>query len=105
VSLDRLSPVMRQWAQRRLVQKILIANQTRVIEAVHDVRGEWIPGVPVITCVTSSPDVVLDVLTSEAATAWVHDRAAGSGLGAGTVRLSPALLAGVPLPAPLGTST
>lgn len=98
VALDRLSPPMRQWAQRRLVPKILIANQTRVIEAVHDPRGEWLPGVPVITCVTSAPQVVLDVLTSEAATAWVHDRAAGSGLGAGTVRLSPALLAGIPLP-------
>jgi SAM-dependent methyltransferase len=105
VALDRLSPVMRQWAHRRLVPKILVANQTRVIEAVHDVRGEWLPGVPVITCVTSSPDVVLEVLTSEAATGWVHDRAAGSGLGAGTVRLSPALLAGIPLPSPHGMST
>lgn len=100
VALDRLSPVMQQWAQRRLVPKILIANQTRVIEAVHDRAGEWLPGVPVITCVTSSPGVVLEVLASDAATAWVHDRAAGSGLGAGTVRLSPALLAGIPLPTP-----
>lgn len=105
VAIDRLSPVMRQWADRRLVPKILIANQTRVIEAVHDVHGEWLPGVPVISCVTSSPDVVLDVLASDSTTAWVHDRAAGSGLGAGTVRLSPALLSGIPLPTPSGSAS
>jgi hypothetical protein len=97
VAIDRLSPAMQRWARQRLVPKILVANQTREIEAVHDERGAWLPGVPVITCVTDRPDDVLRVLHSPAATEWVHQRAAGSGLGAGTVRLSPALLAGIPL--------
>lgn len=98
VSIDRLSPAMRRWAERRLVPKILIANQTRVIEAVHDVGGAWLPAVPVITCVASDADGVLDVLRSDAALEWVHRHAAGSGLGAGTVRLSPSLLSSIPLP-------
>ena len=39
VELDRLSPPMRRWADRLLVPKVLVANQTRVIEAVVDDAG------------------------------------------------------------------
>ncbi len=98
VALDRLAPAMQQWAAARLVPKILIANQTRVIEAVHDTRGEWLPGVPVITCLTDDPEHVMAVLATPAALEWVRHHAAGSGLSAGTVRLSPRLLASIPLP-------
>jgi hypothetical protein len=42
---------------------------------------------------------VLDVLGSPDASAWVRHHAAGSGLGPGVVRLTPALLASIPLPA------
>jgi hypothetical protein len=80
-----------------LVPKILIANQTSMIEAVHDAQGAWLPGVPVITCVTDEPERVLAVLSSAEANAWVHHHAAGSGLGPGTVRLNPRLLASIPL--------
>jgi hypothetical protein len=97
VALGRLSPALQRWATQRLVPKILIANQTSVIEAVHDVHGEWLPGVPVITCITDDPERVLAVLGSAPATAWVHHHAAGSGLAAGTVRLNPRLLASIPL--------
>ena len=47
VELDRLSPAMRRWADELLVPKVLVANQTRVIEAVADPDGRWLPGVPV----------------------------------------------------------
>lgn len=97
VAVDLLSPSMRSWAARRLVPKILIANQTKVIEAVHDAAGGWLPSVPVITCISAEPDRVLAVLSSPSSVEWVHHQAAGSGLGAGTVRLSPALLASIPL--------
>ena len=96
VALDRLSPALQRWAAQRLVPKILIANQTKVIEAVHDPEGAWLPGVPVITCVTDHPDEVLAVLNRPASVEWVHHHAAGSGLGAGTVRLNPRLLASIP---------
>jgi SAM-dependent methyltransferase len=97
VAIERLSPALQRWARQRLVPKILIANQTKVIEAVHDPDGAWLPGVPVITCVTDDPERVLAVLASPAAVEWVHHHAAGSGLGAGTVRLNPKLLASIPL--------
>lgn len=98
VAVERLPPALQKWAAARLVPKILIANQTKVIEAVHDARGEWLPSVPVITCVTDEPARVLAVLASDAANLWVHQHAAGSGLSATSVRLSPKLLAGIPLP-------
>lgn len=97
VAIDRLSPRLQRWAASRLVPKVLIANQTKVIEAVHDPRGEWLPSVPVITCLSNDCERVLNVLASPAAVEWVHHHAAGSGLGAGTVRLNPKLLAGIPL--------
>ncbi len=97
VAIDRLSPRLQRWATSRLVPKILIANQTKVIEAVHDPRGGWLPSVPVITCVSNDCKRVLHVLNSPATNEWVHHHAAGSGLGVGTVRLSPRLLAEIPL--------
>ena len=97
VAVERLSPALQKWAAARLVPKILIANQTKVIEAVHDVRGEWLPSVPVITCVTDQPQRVLAVLSSAPANEWVHQHAAGSGLSASSVRLNPRLLASIPL--------
>lgn len=97
VDLARLSPAMHRWAEGRLGPKILIANQTKVIEAVHDEAGEWLPGVPVITCRTVQPQRVLATLASREAVDYVHSQVAGSGLGAGTVRLNPRLLASIPL--------
>nr|MBA3289645.1 N-6 DNA methylase [Acidimicrobiia bacterium] len=49
VDLERLSPKLRRWADGLLVPKVVIANQTAVIEAVADPAGEWLPGVPLLT--------------------------------------------------------
>lgn len=104
VDLDRLQPAVRRWADAQLAPKLLVANQTRAIEAVVDRDGAWIAGVPVITAAPRSPgdldvlDRVATVLGSPATTAWVRHRAAGSGLSADTVRLSPRLLASIPVP-------
>jgi hypothetical protein len=99
VDLSLLSPALQRWADQRLVPKILIANQTRRIEAVIDRDGTWLPSVPVITCTTDRLDDVAEVLHSEAATEWVRYHAAGSGLSAMSVRLTARLLASIPLPA------
>jgi hypothetical protein len=98
VQLAALDTKMRAWAELRLQPKILIANQTKGIEAVLDRDGEWLPSVPVITCLSTRLDDVMSVLHSEAATDWVRYHAAGSGLSAGSVRLSGRLLASIPLP-------
>lgn len=97
VRLDVLSPAMQRWAADKLVPKILIANQTRRVEAVWDSAGEWLPSVPVITCRTDDPERVLAVLASEATEQWLRAHVAGSGLSPTALRLRPALLADVPL--------
>jgi N-6 DNA Methylase len=97
----RLSPAMRRWADRFSVPKVLVANQTRIIEAVADAEGAWLPGVPLIT-VRPSPLTgvwpVAAVLTSPVASAWAWHRAAGTGLSAHTLRLGPRWLADLPWP-------
>ena len=97
--MPSLSPALQRWADQRLVPKILIANQTRRIEAIIDRDGSWLPSVPVITCTTDRLDDVAAVLHTDAATEWVRYHAAGSGLSATSVRLTARLLASIPLPA------
>jgi len=101
VDLSVLEPKLQRWAAQRLVPKVLIANQTRLIEAVIDPAGAWLPSVPVITCVPNDVadlEAVAAALSSPSATAWVLERAAGSGLSPGAVRLTPSLLAAIPWP-------
>ena len=101
VDLAALEPKLQRWAAQRLVPKVLVANQTRRIEAVVDRAGARLPSVPVITCVPhdhADLDDVAAALSSPSATAWVLERAAGSGLSPNAVRLTPSLLAAIPWP-------
>jgi hypothetical protein len=102
IERSRLDPAMRRWADRLMVPKVLVANQTRAIEAVADAGGSWLPGVPVITArpaTASGVWPVAAVLTSPVAGAWAWHRAAGTGLSARTLRLGPRWLAELPWPA------
>jgi hypothetical protein len=102
VELDRLTPALRRWADGLLVPKVVVANQTRVIEAAVDEAGRWLPGVPALTArpaPTVDPWAIASVLTSPAASAWAWHRAAGTGLSAGALRLGPRWLAELPWPA------
>lgn len=115
IDLGRLDPAMRQWARRRLVPKVLVANQTRIIEAVCDPVGRWLPAVPVVAVyptgahwdddeerpravLAASAWTIAAVLTSGYASAWMWHRGAGSGLSADSVRVSPVVLADLPWP-------
>ena len=116
VDVARLDPKMQEWARRRLVPKVLVANQTQIVEAVCDAHGEWLPGVPVIGVyprgahwddekrgspaeLAAAAWEIAAVLTSGFASAWLWHRGAGTGLSANTVRLSPVVLAELPWPA------
>jgi hypothetical protein len=101
VDLTRLDARMRAWAARKLVPKVLVANQTRIIEAVVDDAGAWLPGVPALTARPFpgvDPWSVASVLTSPVASAWAWHRAAGTGLSARSVRLGPRWLTELPWP-------
>ena len=115
VDIDRLDDDMVRWARRRLVPKVLVANQTRIVEAVCDPAGEWLPAVPVVGVypagahwddegrrptdeLVSSTWEIAAVLTSSVASVWLWHRGAGTGLSADSIRLSPVTLGELPWP-------
>jgi SAM-dependent methyltransferase len=107
VDLTKLDSKMSRWAEKRLVPKVLVANQTRVIEAVCDPDGQWLPAVPVIAVyphgqkteeVAEAAWKVAAVLTSPIASAWLWHRSGGSGMSASSVRVGPVVLADLPWP-------
>ena len=119
LDLARLDERMAEWARRRLTPKVLVANQTSILEAVCDASGAWLPGVPVLgvyptgahwdddardrASIVGAAWEIAAVLTSGFASAWAWRRGAGTGLSANTIRLSPVVLGALPWPAgPLG---
>ncbi len=111
VDLAALDERMTRWAADRLVPKVLIANQTRIIEAVADPDGTMLPGVPVVAAYpatgtsglsdTTASGVAWEiaaVLTSPVASAWAWHRVAGTGLSAASIRLGPVVLGELPWP-------
>jgi hypothetical protein len=103
VDVSLLDARMQRWAQRMAVPKLLIANQTRVVECVADRSATMLPAVPVLTARplergAARLSALGAVLSAPLASAWLWHAAAGTGLSARTVRLRPALVAAVPWP-------
>lgn len=101
VDVSKLAGRFPAWAARKLVPKVLVANQTRIIEAVADPRGAWLPGVPVNTVTPTDPSdvwAIAAVLTSPVSSALAWQAGAGTGLSATSVRIGPAMLASIPWP-------
>jgi SAM-dependent methyltransferase len=105
LDVSLLDERMQAWARRFAVPKVLVANQTRVIECIADPDGSTVPGVPVVAGrprTDGGRDAVYAlavVLSSPFASAWAWHRVAGTGLSARTVRVGPSLLADLPWPA------
>ncbi|GAB2981843.1 HsdM family class I SAM-dependent methyltransferase [Nocardioides montaniterrae] len=96
-----LPPKLAAWAQQRLVPKLLVAGQGRVIEALVDPAGELLPSVPVVSVVPHDPaDVwrLAAVLCAPPVVAYAAARYLGTGLSAGSVKVSAKQLAALPLP-------
>lgn len=93
------------WIRARLVPKVLLATQTRVLECVVDERGEWLPCVPVIT-LTPRPEFAGDpdalrrlvrALSSPLATAFALREFGGAALSADAIKLSAKQALALPL--------
>jgi hypothetical protein len=93
---------LRARLERRTSPKVLVATQTRIIEAVADPDGGLWPSVPVVSVVPTDPGVdvwdLLAVLSSREATRFMARRSLGTGLASGTMRVSARVLPGLPLP-------
>ncbi len=68
VDVASLPPALRRWAGTRLVPKLLVGTQGKVVEAVVDEDGAWLPSVPVISVMPAVGDLwrVLAVLLAPA---------------------------------------
>jgi len=96
-------PRLHRWVEARLRPKVLVATQTRVLEAVADPDGRLVPSVPVVAVECDPDDVwrVAAALLAPPVTAWALHRAAGSALTGDALKLSARQLLDVPLPVDL----
>jgi len=100
------SGAMQTWMHARLVPKVLVATQTRVMEAVVDERGAWLPVVPLISATlrddARADGVDLWMLAAAIASPVVAAKAArlsyGAALSAHAIKLSAKQLLAMPLP-------
>ncbi|MHB8467020.1 MAG: HsdM family class I SAM-dependent methyltransferase [Acidimicrobiales bacterium] len=100
--VDDLDPRLQRWAKARLVPKLLVATQTRVLEAAADEAGTLLPVVPVISVVPPLDRIwhVLAALLAPPVAAAAHRAHTGSALSADAIKLSARQVAALPLPAP-----
>lgn len=101
VVLGLLGEEMQSWAKARLVPKVLVATQTRILEAIVDEDGELLPSVPVLTVESSTVDLwkIAALLSSPPISAIAAHRHLGSALSSNALKLSARDLLALPLPA------
>ena len=103
VDLERLRAEsdLGDWAANRLVPKLLLATQTRVIEVVVDEAGVLLPSVPVITITTDGISLwhAAAALMSPPITAWAAARYMGAAMSIDALKLSASQVQNLPLPA------
>jgi hypothetical protein len=110
-------PVVRRWVERTRRPKLVVATQTRVVEAAVDGAGAWVPSVPALAVVPraavpgaaapGSADrapsdelwCLAAAILSPAATAWLVGRSPGTALDRRALRVAAPDLAALPLPA------
>jgi len=99
-SLASANPRLAGWLQNRLVTKVMVATQTKVIECITDHEGALVPSVPVISveCAPDMVDHIAAALCAPPVSAWAMGRAAGAAMSKNALKLSARQLLTVPLP-------
>ena len=101
-ALAERSPRVARWVERRSCPKVLVATQTKVLEAVVDAQGDMVPVTPTIS--VEPLDAGLDVwhlgaaLVAPPVAAHAALAHLGSGRSPGSLRWSASGLLEVPLP-------
>jgi hypothetical protein len=100
VDVGLLDDDVQAWFSDRLVPKLLVATQTKVVEVAVDEAGVLLPSVPVVSIEAPRARLwpLAAALMAPPVTAWALARAIGTGLSADALRLSASLLREVPLP-------
>jgi len=100
VDPSQLTGRVGRWVYQRLEPKVVVATQTKVVEAAVDVHGQWVPSTPVISVHAAPADLwrVAAVLTAPAVSAWAMRHHAGAALAPDAIKLSARQVLAVPLP-------
>jgi hypothetical protein len=89
------------WLLRTAAPKVVVATQTRVVEAAVDESGAWVPSVPALVVLPAERDelwLLAAAIASPTATAWLLRRAPGTALARDALRITARDLADLPLP-------
>jgi SAM-dependent methyltransferase len=106
VAIDDVDDPVRTWFAALLRPKVVVATQTRVLEAAADERGEVLPSVPVISVVPHDPSMVwhlLAVVLAPPVTAWAVRSWGGTALSAKAMKLGSPQVRAIPMPSPSST--
>lgn len=93
------------WLASRLVPKLLLATQTRILEVFADEHGRFVPSTPLITITPRDPTNPANLwrlaaaLASPVLTALALKKFAGAALNADAIKLSAKQVLDLPLPA------
>jgi predicted RNA methylase len=101
VALDGVDAAIASWYRALLRPKVVVATQTRVIEAAVDADGVVVPSVPVISVVPRDSARVWHVLAALSAppvTAWAFREWGGTALVASALKLGCGQVRAVPTP-------
>lgn len=101
VAIDGVEEPVRSWFSALLRPKVVVATQTRVLEAAADQRGEVIPSVPVISVVPHDASMVwhlLAVVLAPPVTAWALRSWGGTALSAKALKLGAPQVRAIPMP-------
>jgi hypothetical protein len=96
-----INPRIRGWVEARLGPKVLVATQTRVIEAAVDPVGQYVPATPLISLHADADRLwhVAAVLTNPYTTAMALHGTFGTALVSDALKLSATQVLALPLPA------
>lgn len=89
------------WTSRRLVPKVIIATQTRVLECLPDPRGQFLPVTPLLSAFPKEPTnlwLLAAAIASPVATAYAIEHFGGAGLNPDAIKLSAKQLLTLPIP-------
>lgn len=100
VDLSLLSAPIRVWADSRSKPKIIVSNQTKVLEAFVDVSGEILPSVPLLTvdCDLEQLWLVAAAISSPITSVIAAERHLGAGMSVDVIKLSAKDLLNLPAP-------
>ena len=101
VQIERLDDRMQNWARGRMVPKVIISTQTRIVEAWVDANAHYLPSIPLISSV---PIIQSDLWKLGAAIAnpvsavFAYRNFGGSGMSGKVLKLNGAQIGSLPLP-------